>query len=128
MLLGQNVTVDFALTDVAFTETVQVSAPTNRLIETKTSEIGTTVTQDQVRFLPQDQRDFLNFAALAPGVKASNDETRKDVNAGGLDATQINVFIDGVSFKNDVLDGGVASQARAGVRRFLNPPCRSSRS
>jgi outer membrane receptor protein involved in Fe transport len=32
------------------------------------------------------------------------------VTGAGLDATQINVFIDGVSFKNDVLDGGVVGQ------------------
>ena len=40
----------------------------------------------------------------------SDDETRKQVTGGGLDATQINVFIDGVSYKNDVLDGGVVGQ------------------
>ena len=81
-----------------------------RLAETRTSEIATVVTQEQVRFLPQDQRNFLNFAALAPGVHVSNDELKKQVTAGGLDATQINVFIDGVSFKNDILEGGVVGQ------------------
>ena len=32
------------------------------------------------------------------------------MTGGGLDATQVNVFIDGVSYKNDVLDGGVVGQ------------------
>ena len=32
------------------------------------------------------------------------------MTGGGLDATAINVFIDGVSYKNDVLDGGVVGQ------------------
>ena len=63
-----------------------------------------------MRFLPQNQRNFLNFAALAPGARVSDSETRKQVTGGGLDATQINVFIDGVSYKNDVLDGGVVGQ------------------
>ena len=71
---------------------------------------STNVTTEQVRYLPQNQRNFLNFAALAPGARVSDDETRKQVTGGGLDATQINVFIDGVSFKNDVLDGGVVGQ------------------
>ena len=40
-----------------------------RLVETRTSEIATNVTPEQVRYLPQNQRNFLNFAALAPGVQ-----------------------------------------------------------
>jgi hypothetical protein len=64
----------------------------------------------EVRYLPQNQRNFLNFANLAPGVKVTQDETNKQITAGGLDGTQINVFIDGVSYKNDVLQGGVVGQ------------------
>src|SRR3989442_7796981 len=79
-------------------------------MDLKPAEIATNVTEAQVRYLPQNQRNFLNFANLAPGVKVTQDETRKQVTAGGLDATQINVFIDGVSYKNDVLDGGVVGQ------------------
>jgi Carboxypeptidase regulatory-like domain/TonB dependent receptor-like, beta-barrel len=108
--VGQSVTVNFKVTpDVLYTEQVQVTAD-SRLIETRTSEITTTVTTEQVRYLPQNQRNFLNFAALAPGARVSDNETRKQVTGGGLDATQINVFIDGVSYKNDVLDGGVVGQ------------------
>jgi Carboxypeptidase regulatory-like domain len=110
VLTGQSVTVNFKVTpDLIYTEAVQVVSD-SRLVETRTSEIATSVTEEQVRYLPQNQRNFLNFAALAPGARVSNDETRKQVTAGGLDATQINVFIDGVSFKNDVLDGGVVGQ------------------
>jgi hypothetical protein len=108
--VGQSLTMNFRVTpDVLYTEQVQVVG-NSRLVETRTSEIATTVTSEQVRFLPQNQRNFLNFAALAPGARVSDSETRKQVTGGGLDATQINVFIDGVSFKNDVLDGGVVGQ------------------
>src|SRR6267142_564843 len=111
VLLGQTVTTNFKIgPDVVYTEAVQVVG-SSRLVETKTSEVSTSVTTEQVRYLPQNQRNFLNFAALAPGARVSNDETRKQVTGGGLDATQINVFIDGVSYKNDVLDGGVVGQA-----------------
>jgi hypothetical protein len=110
VLVGQTVTVSFKVTpDVVYAEEVQVVGST-RLLETRTSEVGTNVTTEQVRYLPQNQRNFLNFAALAPGARVSDNETRKQVTAGGLDATQINVFIDGVSYKNDVLDGGVVGQ------------------
>ena len=110
VLVGQTVTANFKIgPDVVYTEAVQVVA-SSRLIETKTSEVNTNVTTEQVRYLPQNQRNFLNFAALAPGARVSDDETRKQVTGGGLDATQINVFVDGVSYKNDVLDGGVVGQ------------------
>lgn len=111
LLVGQHVSLDFRVTaDLVFAEQVQVVGSANRLVETKTAEIATNVTQEQVRFLPQNQRNFLNFAALAPGVRVSQDEERKEVSAGGLDAAQTNVFIDGVSYKNDVLAGGVVGQ------------------
>jgi hypothetical protein len=111
LTVGQEVTLNFRITpDVVYTEQVTVVGTSNRLVETKTNEISTLVSEEQVRYLPQNQRNFLNFANLAPGVKVSQDETRKQVTAGGLDATAINVFIDGVSFKNDVLDGGVVGQ------------------
>jgi outer membrane receptor protein involved in Fe transport len=110
VMVGQALTVNFKVTpDVLYTEQVQVVGE-SRLVETRTSEISTTVSQDQVRYLPQNQRNFLNFAALAPGARVSDNEQRKQVTGGGLDATQINVFIDGVSYKNDVLDGGVVGQ------------------
>lgn len=111
LLVGQNVSLNFKITpDLVFTEQVQVVGSSGLLVETKTAEIATSVTTEQVRYLPQNQRNFLNFANLAPGVKVSQDETRKQVTAGGLDATAINVFVDGVSYKNDVLDGGVVGQ------------------
>ena len=108
--VGQSLTANFKVTpDVLYTEQVQVVG-NSRLVETRTSQIATTVSTEEVRYLPQNQRNFLNFAALAPGARVSNDETRKQVTAGGLDATQVNVFIDGVSYKNDVLDGGIVGQ------------------
>jgi hypothetical protein len=81
-----------------------------RLVDTRKSEITTNVTQEQIRHLPQNSRNFLNFAALAPGVRVSDNEFRKEFSAGALPSQNVNVFIDGVSFKNDVIDGGVVGQ------------------
>ena len=111
LAVGQNVTVSFRISaDLLYTENVTVVGSTNRLVETKTAEIATSVNAEQVRYLPQNERNFLNFANLAPGVKVSQDDQRKEVSAGGQDATQVNVFVDGVSYKNDVLQGGVVGQ------------------
>ena len=42
-----------------------------RLVETKTSEVATNVSRQQIENLPQNNRNFLNFAALAPGIRVS---------------------------------------------------------
>jgi Carboxypeptidase regulatory-like domain/TonB dependent receptor len=110
VLVGQAVTLNFRINpDVVVTESVTVVGDT-RLVDTRTSEVTTNVTQEQLRYLPQNSRNFLNFAALAPGVRVSDNEFRKEFSAGALPSQNVNVFIDGVSFKNDVIDGGVIGQ------------------
>ncbi len=88
--------------------TIVVTA--SRLTETKTSEIATNVTQQQIRALPQTDRNFLSFAALAPGVRYNDSETDKSFTSGASTASQVNVFIDGVSLKNKLREGGIAGQ------------------
>jgi len=90
------------------TESITVVGDT--FVETKTSQIATNVTELQIEALPQNERNFLNFAALAPGVLLGTDEYRKEVKAGAQGSSATNVFIDGVSFKNDVIQGGVVGQ------------------
>ncbi|MEO8378984.1 MAG: TonB-dependent receptor [Acidobacteriota bacterium] len=109
VLVGQNLSLDFRLTpDMVLTESITVVGAT--AVETETSEIATNVTRQQIESLPQNDRNFLNFAALAPGVNLGTDEFRKEVKAGAQSSSATNVFIDGVSFKNDVIQGGVVGQ------------------
>jgi Carboxypeptidase regulatory-like domain/TonB dependent receptor len=109
LLLGQTVTANFTISpDVLVVEEVQVVG--DRLVEVKTAEVATNVTQEQIQYLPQPTRNFLNFAALAPGVRINDDEFRKELRAGALSSSATNVFIDGVSYKNDVIQGGVVGQ------------------
>ena len=108
-LVGQTLGVDFNVRpDVAYTETVQVVS--ERLGDIRTSEVATNVTQEQLQYLPQNSRNFLNFAALAPGLRVADNEFRKEVTSGALPSSHTNVFIDGVSFKNDLILGGVVGQ------------------
>jgi outer membrane receptor protein involved in Fe transport len=90
-----------------------------RLAETKTSEVATNVSRQQIENLPQNNRNFLNFAALAPGVRVANNETRRTFAGGGIGANpdgestsspQVNVFIDGVSLKSNIQQGGIVGQ------------------
>jgi outer membrane receptor protein involved in Fe transport len=109
VLVGQTLDLDFRLTpDMVLMEQITVVGAT--AVETETSEIATNVTSRQIESLPQNDRNFLNFAALAPGVTMGTDEQRKEVRAGAQGASAVNVFIDGVSFKNDVIQGGVIGQ------------------
>lgn len=88
----------------------EVVVTASSLREVKTSEIATNVSQAQIRTLPQTDRNFLSFAALAPGVRYNDSETDKGFRAGASAASQVNVFIDGVSLKNKLREGGVAGQ------------------
>ena len=109
VLIGQTLAMDLQLQPQAIV-LEGITAVGERVVEVKTPEVATNVTQEQLESLPQGDRNFLNFAALAPGLTVSRLETNKQITAGGLPATKINVFIDGASYKNDVLEGGVHGQ------------------
>lgn len=68
-----------------------------RLREVRTSEVATNVSQEQIRALPQTDRNFLSFARLAPGVTYNDSETDKEIRSGASTAAGVNVFIDGTS-------------------------------
>ena len=88
VLVGQTVSLDFRITpDLVYTENVTVVGET-RLVDTRTSQVTTNITQEQVRYLPQNTRNFLNFAALAPGVRVADNEFRKEITAGALPSQQ----------------------------------------
>ena len=76
----------------------------------KSSEVSTSISRVQIDALPQQGRNFLSFATLAPGVSVSTNDERKTFQGGALNANAVNVFIDGISQKNQVLQGGVAGQ------------------
>ena len=105
LAVGETSTLD--LDASAATTTVTVIGRRNK--EVRTSEIATSVSQKQMENLPQNDRNFLNFAALAPGVSVSTGN--KTFQAGGIGPDQVNVFIDGQSYKNQSSHGGVAGQS-----------------
>lgn len=132
LTVGQIATLDL---DVAAVVTAASSDATDlgdivvtgrRIFEVRTSEVATSVSQAQINNLPQINRNFLNFAALAPGVRVTEGETERTISAGGQPAQAINVFIDGQNQKSTIIDGGVAGQddsrgnpfPQAGVQEF----------
>jgi hypothetical protein len=109
--VGQTLTLDFRLASAAVQlEEVVVQAPA---VETQTSEVATNVTEQQIEALPSSSRNFLDLAPLAPSVRVTPDRingTGKTFASGASPAENINVFIDGQSFKNDIAGGGVIGQ------------------
>jgi Carboxypeptidase regulatory-like domain/TonB-dependent Receptor Plug Domain len=112
--IGATLIQDFTLEDraVELSEIVAVTQPP--AVETRTSEVATNVTQQQIERLPTPSRNFLDLAALAPGVTITEDRLNgtgfRTFQAGGQDPTRVNVFIDGTSLKNDLTGGGVTGQ------------------
>jgi hypothetical protein len=112
--IGQSLIQDYVLG----TQTVQIEELTIAagppVIETRTSEVATNVTEQQIERLPTPSRNFLDLAALAPGVTTSEDRLNgtgfRTFQGGGQSAAAVNVFIDGTSLKNDLTGGGVAGQ------------------
>ncbi|WP_298746309.1 TonB-dependent receptor [uncultured Brevundimonas sp.] len=129
--VGQVGEVDLSVGAAVVSETVttnvgDVVVTGRRLVEVRTPEIATNVTTQQINTLPQINRNFLNFAALAPGVRVSANEQEQTITAGGQRAESVNAFIDGASLKSNIIDGGIAGQddsrgnpfPQAGIQEF----------
>src|SRR5207245_7513195 len=85
VLIGATLGADFALAAGAVelqAVTVTAGAP---VIETKTSEVATNVTEPQINDLPTANRNIFDLAALAPRVSSQNDQinsTKRQFVAG----------------------------------------------
>jgi Carboxypeptidase regulatory-like domain/TonB dependent receptor len=107
-LIGESITLDFKLTTSSVQLTaVQVSAEAARAnADRRTTEIATNIDQEQIRSIPLPERNFLSLALLAPGVRRDGGS----ITSGAQSANNINVFVDGATFKSDILVGGVVGQ------------------
>lgn len=104
---------DFSLEARAVTlqEIAVTAAPATA--ETRTSEVATNITAAQIAKLPTPSRNFLDLAALTPGITVTEDRTggvSRTFSAGGQPANNVNIFVDGTSLKNDLTGGGVTGQ------------------
>src|SRR6266566_3945827 len=121
VLIGEVFPLDFKLGATAIQlEAVTVAA--SRGVETRTSEVATNVSQQQIERLPTPSRNFLDLAALAPGITVAEDRvnmgggqfTPRNFSSGGSGPGEVNVFIDGASLKNDLTGGEGSGSGIAG--------------
>jgi len=112
--VGQQLALDFEI-DKPLTNTDKVDEITiigsQLTLRSSGGEIGTNVSLEQINQLPQNTRNFLAFADLAPGVQFNQGtDGSTSIKGGAQSPDAINVFIDGVGQKNYVLRGGVTGQ------------------
>ena len=89
----------------------EVTVTGRRLNEVRTSEVGTTISQQQIETVPQMTRNFLEFADTVPGVVFEVDSSgRTSIRGGAQNKNGVNLYIDGVGQKGYVRSG-VSGQA-----------------
>ena len=104
--LGETAAVDLALGGSGQQVTIIGSLQRK---DVRNSEVGTNVSPRAIAALPQITRNFLSFADLAPGVRFDVDPSGVGALRGGSqDRNNINIYIDGVSQKNNILRGGAS--------------------
>ena len=112
LLVGQTASLDLRVGATGSTELNQVTViGSAQRQDVKDSQVGTNVSRRMIEAMPQISRNFLSAADLAPGVRFETDaggNTRLRSGAQNQDA--VNVFIDGVGQKNNILRGGISGQ------------------
>jgi outer membrane receptor protein involved in Fe transport len=107
--VGETASVDLALPG-AGTQTITITGIAQRQ-GVKDSQVGTNVSRRLIENLPQSTRNFLSSADLAPGVAFSSDDGgNTKIQSGSQNYDHVNVYIDGVGQKNNVLRGGLTGQ------------------
>src|SRR3984885_3076129 len=112
LTVASTATVDLATGGAeAATALGEITVSSKRIIETRTSEVGETVSLQLINTVPQLTRNFLEFADTVPGMNFSvNSSGQTSLTGGAQSSSSVNVYIDGVGQKNYVLQGGVAGQ------------------
>ena len=78
------------------------------------TQVSTVVSNKMIEALPQITRNFLSAVDLAPGARfeTGTDGTTR-IRGGAQNEDSVNVFIDGVGRKNNILRGGVVGQQQS---------------
>jgi hypothetical protein len=110
--VGEPARLDFLMSTAATQlGQVRVFGQRNTAAAVRDPQISTNVSVEQINNEPQNNRNFLDLTKLVPGTQQpipNNVQSTFGYGAGTLD--QVNVVIDGASYKNNILNGGIAGQ------------------
>ncbi|MBX7219781.1 MAG: carboxypeptidase regulatory-like domain-containing protein [Blastocatellia bacterium] len=99
LLVGQTANLVFSLTvGGASGEIVQVTTDSAPIVETARTHQASNISDRQIRELPVNGRNFLEFVRLTPGV--NTDPRTGDISFGGLRGTLNSLLIDGSDNNN----------------------------
>jgi hypothetical protein len=107
--VGETASVDLTVAAAA-AQTITITGTAQRQ-GVRDSQVGTNVSRRLIENLPQNTRNFLSSADLAPGVAFSSDDAgNTSLQSGSQNFNAINVYVDGVGQKNNILKGGLTGQ------------------
>ena len=110
LAVGETASLDLQVGGTNQLDTVTIVGSAQRQ-GVRDSQLGTNVSQKMIESLPQTTRNFLSAADLAPGVAFSTDGSgNTKIQSGSQNFDHVNVFIDGVGQKNNILRGGLTGQ------------------
>jgi hypothetical protein len=99
LAVGQTINLTLTLKVSAVTQEIKVTAA-NPVIETTRSEGSTRVEQEAVNGLPNNGRNFLDFAKLTPSVSIVQGPDGDETTINGQKGIANNISVDGADFNN----------------------------
>ena len=120
LTVGQTLVLDFHLKLAGTTSTVQVSSEV-QVVETQRGSQADTIDQTYVEQLPINQRSYLSFTLLAPGVSNSNTiADNADFRVKQTPQSGLSFYGSNGRGNSVTVDGGEANDDAGGVRLTLS--------
>src|SRR5437588_528761 len=122
LLIGNTSKQNFTLKPGSVSETIEVTAVAP-LVDQEKTDVGLTITPEQVQGLPLNGRDFGNLAYLAPGAKPvdSYDPTKNRISIFGINGSSgrnVNVTVNGIDNKDNTVGGPVMQLPLEAIQEF----------
>ncbi|HST50524.1 MAG TPA: TonB-dependent receptor [Pyrinomonadaceae bacterium] len=119
----ERTTVNPSLKVGAVTETVNVTAENQPLVETTKTDVSGVVDQRRIENLPVNGRSFASLAILIPGatLAPSFDPTKSRVGTfsiGGSSGRNLNITVDGGDNKDNAVGGILQNFSMEGIQEF----------
>jgi hypothetical protein len=99
LAVGQSINLKLALQVSAVSQEVLVTAA-NPVIETTRAEGSTQISEKEVASLPNNGRNFLDFAKLTPSVSVVQGPDGDEMTVNGQKGIANNISVDGADFNN----------------------------
>ena len=119
----ERTTINPSLKVGAVTETVNVTAENQPLVETTKTDVSGVVDQRRLENLPVNGRSFASLAILIPGatLEPSFDPTKARVgtfSVGGSTGRNLNITVDGGDNKDNAVGGILQNFSMEGIQEF----------